>query len=100
MGADLGVERHVRGGVREVPGHLGKRLARLRGATGRPHRVGRRAHRPPRELEGHIRRLGDTKGAVSAAQLGALQQLEADNFLYAAAGQASVFQGWVAADIA
>ncbi|MFC9559939.1 sugar ABC transporter substrate-binding protein [Agromyces sp. NPDC056965] len=45
-------------------------------------------------------RLADTKGAVSAAQLGALQQLEADNFLYAAAGQASVFQGWVAADIA
>jgi len=45
-------------------------------------------------------RLADTQGVVSAAQLGALQQLGSDNFLHAAAGQASVFQGWVAADIA
>ena len=34
--------------------------------------------------------LADTKGAVSAAQLGALQQLQSDNFLYAAAASIGV----------
>ncbi|WP_306231597.1 substrate-binding domain-containing protein [Agrococcus beijingensis] len=45
-------------------------------------------------------RAADTKGVVGASQLGALQQLASENFLYAATGQASVFQGWVVADLA
>ncbi|TFV95205.1 hypothetical protein E4M00_16050 [Leifsonia flava] len=40
------------------------------------------------------------KGLTGAAQLGALQMLASDNFLYAAAAQASAFQGWVDADAA
>lgn len=45
-------------------------------------------------------RLADIKGLVAASQLGQLQQLASESFLYAAAGQASVYQGWVAADLA
>jgi ribose transport system substrate-binding protein len=45
-------------------------------------------------------RTADTMGVVGASQLGQLQQLQSENFLYAAAGQASVFGGWVAADLA
>lgn len=45
-------------------------------------------------------RAADTKGITGASQLGALQQLASENFLYAATGQASVFQGWVSADLA
>ena len=45
-------------------------------------------------------RLADIKGVVAASQLGQLQQLASENFLHAAAGQASVYQGWVAADLA
>lgn len=45
-------------------------------------------------------RAADIKGVTGASQLGALQQLASENFLYVATGQASVFQGWVSADIA
>lgn len=45
-------------------------------------------------------RAADIKGLTGASQLGALQQLASENFLHVATGQASVFQGWVSADIA
>lgn len=45
--------------------------------------------------------LTDTvKGVTGSVLLGGLQQLESQNFLYAAAGQAAAFQGWVDADAA
>lgn len=40
------------------------------------------------------------KGVTGAAQLGGLQQLSSGDFLYAAVGQASAFQGWVDVDAA
>ncbi|MGV9711734.1 sugar ABC transporter substrate-binding protein [Gordonia sp. NPDC003424] len=40
------------------------------------------------------------KGVVGAAQLSGLQQLKSQNFLYAAAAQASAYQGWVDVDAA
>ncbi|WP_204773028.1 sugar ABC transporter substrate-binding protein [Leifsonia flava] len=40
------------------------------------------------------------KGVTGSVLLGGLQQLQAKNFLYAAAGQAAAFQGWVDADAA
>ncbi|PWJ26820.1 monosaccharide ABC transporter substrate-binding protein (CUT2 family) [Branchiibius hedensis] len=43
-------------------------------------------------------RTSDVKGLTGSVQLGGLQQLKSKNFLYAAAGQASSFQGWVDAD--
>lgn len=45
-------------------------------------------------------KTSDVKGTTGSVQLGGLQQLKAKNFLYAAAGQASSFQGWVDADAA
>jgi ribose transport system substrate-binding protein len=42
--------------------------------------------------------VSSVKGLTGAAQLGALQALASNNFLYAAGAQASAFQGWVDAD--
>jgi ribose transport system substrate-binding protein len=44
--------------------------------------------------------INKVKGLTGSVQLGGLQALASDNFLYAAAGQASAFQGWVDADAA
>ncbi|MGC3992823.1 MAG: hypothetical protein QM779_01615 [Propionicimonas sp.] len=42
----------------------------------------------------------DLKGLTGSVQLGGLQALASGNFLYAAAGQASAFQGWLDVDAA
>ncbi|WP_022882233.1 sugar ABC transporter substrate-binding protein [Gryllotalpicola ginsengisoli] len=41
---------------------------------------------------------GSIKGATGAAQLSSLQMLQSKNFLYAAVGQASAYQGWADTD--
>ncbi|GAA0911757.1 sugar ABC transporter substrate-binding protein [Virgisporangium aurantiacum] len=45
-------------------------------------------------------KIGSVKGLTGSVQLGGLQALASKNFLNAAAGQASAFQGWVDADAA
>lgn len=42
--------------------------------------------------------LDRVKGITGSAQLSALQQLRAEDFLYAAVGDSSAFNGWIAAD--
>lgn len=43
-------------------------------------------------------RTASVKGVSGSTQVAGLEQLAGDDFLYAAAGQASAFQGWVDAD--
>jgi len=43
-------------------------------------------------------RMAGVKGLTGGAQLAGLQMLKNKNFVYAAAGQASAYQGWVDAD--
>ncbi|MEV6967416.1 hypothetical protein AB0M47_20160 [Hamadaea sp. NPDC051192] len=42
----------------------------------------------------------DIKGLTGSVQLSGLKALKSGDFLYAAAGQASAYQGWVDADVA
>ncbi|KQP01815.1 sugar ABC transporter substrate-binding protein [Leifsonia sp. Leaf264] len=44
--------------------------------------------------------MNTVKGVTGSVGLGGLQALAANNYLYAAAGQANSFQGWVEADLA
>ncbi len=43
-------------------------------------------------------RMDEIRGVTGSAQLNALQQLQAESFLYAAVGDSSPFNGWINAD--